>query len=45
MKKIGEKPRNLRKQRGLTMRQLAEILETFNRHISRIISLLIGYEK
>jgi len=36
MKRIGEKLRSLRIQQGLTMQQLADMLETDDGHISRI---------
>ena len=36
MKRIGEKLRTLRQKNNLTMRQLADILDTRDSHISRI---------
>lgn len=36
MKRFGEKLRTLRHQRGLTMRQLAEMLEVSDSYVSRM---------
>lgn len=36
MKKFGQKLRTLRQQRGLTMKQLGEMLEVSDSHVSRL---------
>ncbi len=36
MKKLGQKLRTLRQQRGLTLRQLADLLGVHNTHLNKI---------